>query len=71
MTWHPYGSGHTTLPTTSLEQLMNENALDPVVGVVMGSDSDWPTMKAATEALAEFDVPFEADVVSAHRMPER
>lgn len=49
---------------------MNENALDPVVGVVMGSDSDWPTMKAATEALAEFDVPFEADVVSAHRMPE-
>jgi 5-(carboxyamino)imidazole ribonucleotide mutase len=40
------------------------------VGIVMGSDSDWPTMKAAAEALAEFDVPFEADVVSAHRMPE-
>src|SRR4051794_14784531 len=36
----------------------------------MGSDSDWPTMKAAGEALAEFDIPFEADVVSAHRMPE-
>jgi 5-(carboxyamino)imidazole ribonucleotide mutase len=36
----------------------------------MGSDSDWPVMKAAAEALAEFDVPFEADVVSAHRMPE-
>jgi 5-(carboxyamino)imidazole ribonucleotide mutase len=35
----------------------------------MGSDSDWPTMKAATDALAEFDVAFEADVVSAHRMP--
>ncbi|MEI2728701.1 MAG: 5-(carboxyamino)imidazole ribonucleotide mutase [Candidatus Nanopelagicales bacterium] len=49
---------------------MSENAPDPVVGVVMGSDSDWPTMKAATEVLAEFDVPFEADVVSAHRMPE-
>jgi 5-(carboxyamino)imidazole ribonucleotide mutase len=42
----------------------------PVVGIVMGSDSDWPTMKAAGEALEEFDVPFEADVVSAHRMPE-
>ncbi|MER6943347.1 5-(carboxyamino)imidazole ribonucleotide mutase [Nonomuraea sp. NPDC000554] len=35
----------------------------------MGSDSDWPVMKAAAEAVAEFDVPFEADVVSAHRMP--
>ena len=40
------------------------------VGIVMGSDSDWPTMQAAGEALAEFDVPFEADVVSAHRMPD-
>ncbi|CUR57075.1 Phosphoribosylaminoimidazole carboxylase catalytic subunit (AIR carboxylase) (AIRC) [metagenome] len=40
------------------------------VGIVMGSDSDWPVMKAAAEALAEFDVSFEADVVSAHRMPE-
>jgi 5-(carboxyamino)imidazole ribonucleotide mutase len=35
----------------------------------MGSDSDWPVMKAAAEALTEFGVPFEADVVSAHRMP--
>jgi 5-(carboxyamino)imidazole ribonucleotide mutase len=42
----------------------------PVVGIVMGSDSDWPTMKAAGKALEEFAVPFEADVVSAHRMPE-
>ena len=40
------------------------------VGVVMGSDSDWPTMKAAAEALEEFGVSYEADVVSAHRMPE-
>ncbi|HVX53413.1 5-(carboxyamino)imidazole ribonucleotide mutase [Nocardioides sp.] len=40
------------------------------VGIVMGSDSDWPTMKAAAEALAEFDIGYEADVVSAHRMPE-
>jgi len=35
----------------------------------MGSDSDWPVMRAAAEALAEFGVPYEADVVSAHRMP--
>ena len=40
------------------------------VGIVMGSDSDWPVMKAAAEALAEFDVAHEADVVSAHRMPD-
>ncbi|WNM26726.1 5-(carboxyamino)imidazole ribonucleotide mutase [Demequina capsici] len=42
----------------------------PIVGIVMGSDSDWPVMQAAGEALAEFSVPFEKDVVSAHRMPE-
>jgi 5-(carboxyamino)imidazole ribonucleotide mutase len=40
-----------------------------LVGIVMGSDSDWPTMKAAAEVCTEFEVPFEADVVSAHRMP--
>ncbi|WP_020392097.1 5-(carboxyamino)imidazole ribonucleotide mutase [Kribbella catacumbae] len=38
------------------------------VGILMGSDSDWPTMKAAAEVCVEFDVPFEADVLSAHRM---
>jgi 5-(carboxyamino)imidazole ribonucleotide mutase len=42
----------------------------PLVGIVMGSDSDWPTMEAAAQALAEFGVPYEADVVSAHRMPD-
>ena len=41
----------------------------PVVGVVMGSDSDWPVMQAAVEVLDEFGVPSEADVISAHRMP--
>jgi 5-(carboxyamino)imidazole ribonucleotide mutase len=40
------------------------------VGIVMGSDSDWPTMKAAAEAVEEFGVGYEADVVSAHRMPD-
>lgn len=42
----------------------------PLVGLVMGSDSDWPTMTAAAEALTELGVPHEADVVSAHRMPQ-
>jgi len=40
------------------------------VGIVMGSDSDWPTMEAAATAVAEFGVEYEADVVSAHRMPD-
>ncbi|MFZ0529311.1 MAG: 5-(carboxyamino)imidazole ribonucleotide mutase [Propionicimonas sp.] len=43
---------------------------EPLVGIVMGSDSDWPVMAAAAEACAEFGVAYEADVVSAHRMPE-
>ena len=42
----------------------------PVVGIVMGSDSDWPTMKAAADACTELGVACEADVVSAHRMPD-
>lgn len=41
----------------------------PLVGLVMGSDSDWPVMQDAAEALAEFGVGYEVDVVSAHRMP--
>ncbi|ROP40137.1 5-(carboxyamino)imidazole ribonucleotide mutase [Saccharothrix texasensis] len=41
------------------------------VGVIMGSDSDWPVMKAAAEALAEFDVTYEVGVYSAHRTPQR
>ncbi|HET9655044.1 MAG TPA: 5-(carboxyamino)imidazole ribonucleotide mutase [Kineosporiaceae bacterium] len=48
---------------------MSENA--PLVGVVMGSDSDWPVMEEAAKVLDEFGVPYEADVVSAHRMPEQ
>ncbi len=41
----------------------------PLVGVVMGSDSDWAVMEAVSTALDEFDVPHEVDVLSAHRMP--
>ena len=43
----------------------------PRVGLIMGSDSDWPVMEAAAHALAEFDVAFEVGVVSAHRTPDR
>jgi len=42
---------------------------DPVVGVIMGSDSDWAVMRAAADALREFQVPHEVRVVSAHRTP--
>ena len=45
-------------------------ATAPLVGLVMGSDSDWPVMELAAAALDEFGIPYEADVVSAHRMPE-
>lgn len=42
----------------------------PVIGIVMGSDSDWPVMQAAAKVLRDFGVPFEARVVSAHRTPD-
>jgi 5-(carboxyamino)imidazole ribonucleotide mutase len=47
-----------------------KKAARPVVGIIMGSDSDWPTMQKAAEALAEFGVRHELRVVSAHRTPE-
>ena len=46
------------------------NSASPAVGVVMGSASDWETMKAAADILSEFGIPFETRVVSAHRMPD-
>jgi 5-(carboxyamino)imidazole ribonucleotide mutase len=49
--------------------LSNTPAGHPLVGIVMGSDSDWPVMEAAAEALDEFEIAYEVDVVSAHRMP--
>ncbi|NBC66776.1 MAG: 5-(carboxyamino)imidazole ribonucleotide mutase [Bacteroidetes bacterium] len=42
----------------------------PIAGLVMGSDSDWPTMKEAAEILDEFNIPYEKRVVSAHRTPD-
>jgi len=46
---------------------MSEN---PVIAVIMGSKSDWETMRAASEILAEFDIPHETKIVSAHRTPD-
>jgi 5-(carboxyamino)imidazole ribonucleotide mutase len=43
----------------------------PLVGIIMGSQSDWPTMKCAADILTELKVPFETKIVSAHRTPER
>ena len=42
----------------------------PLVGIVMGSDSDWPVMSTGADVLADFGISYEADVVSAHRMPQ-
>lgn len=53
-----------------IESELTATGPNPVVGIVMGSDSDWPTMKAAADALAEFGIDAEVGVVSAHRMPE-
>ena len=43
---------------------------EPVIGVVMGSSSDWPTMSRSVDILNHFGIPYEARVVSAHRMPD-
>ena len=49
---------------------MSTDNKTPLIGIVMGSDSDWPTMQAAAVMLKEFGVSFEARVVSAHRTPD-
>ena len=49
---------------------MSAGKTTPLIGIVMGSDSDWPTMQAAAVMLKEFEIPFEARVVSAHRTPD-
>ena len=56
--------------TTDLDIQLTATSDCPLVGVVMGSDSDWPTMEPAVAALAEFAIGCEVGVVSAHRMPE-
>jgi len=62
------------VPPVNTSSVSSERAVDsgrPVVAVVMGSDSDWTVMSAASEALAEFGVEHEVEVVSAHRTPEK
>jgi 5-(carboxyamino)imidazole ribonucleotide mutase len=49
--------------------LKKSKSIKPLVGIIMGSDSDWPTLKPAAEACTEFGVPHEVRVVSAHRTP--
>jgi 5-(carboxyamino)imidazole ribonucleotide mutase len=51
--------------------MATEKPRAPIVGVVMGSQSDWETMRHACEVLAELGIPYEARIVSAHRTPER
>ncbi len=50
---------------------MEDSAHSPLVGIVMGSESDWPTMEAAAAVLGDFDVAFETRVLSAHRTPDK
>src|SRR6267142_2202612 len=50
--------------------MKNKTSSTPLVGILMGSDSDWPTMKAAADACAEFGIPCESRVISAHRTPQ-
>jgi 5-(carboxyamino)imidazole ribonucleotide mutase len=49
--------------------MKRKESIRPAVGIIMGSDSDWPTMKGAAEACAEFGIPHEVQVISAHRTP--
>lgn len=48
----------------------NSNQNKPLVGVIMGSQSDWPTMQNAVEVLQQLEIPYETQVVSAHRTPD-
>lgn len=60
------------VPNDSLDATPTaDRAATPLVGVVMGSDSDWKVMSAAAQLLREFGVPFEVEVLSAHRTPEK
>lgn len=67
---HGAGSGAAAATASAAGAISVGSAEQPRVGIVMGSDSDWPTMSAAADSLREFGIPFTAEVVSAHRMPE-
>lgn len=63
--------GARTRMTSYMSKSDAEQAISPVVGLVMGSDSDWRVMAAAAGVLGDFDVPMEVGVYSAHRTPQR
>jgi 5-(carboxyamino)imidazole ribonucleotide mutase len=57
------------LPLPIRIMLVMSVSTKPIIGIIMGSDSDWPVMKAAAEACAEFEIPHDVQVISAHRTP--
>src|SRR5512141_2062388 len=60
----------TSVTQTAVKDIMKTTRFaKPAVGILMGSDSDWPTMKAAADACAEFGIRTEVQVISAHRTP--
>ena len=59
------------MSTAQLPPPISSPAGQPKVGIIMGSQSDWETMQHAAQVLADFGVPFECEVVSAHRTPDR
>src|SRR5699024_3600808 len=66
----PASNGPASTETKEAQMSAAHQTPAAPVGIVMGSDSDWPTMKAAADALDELGVDSSAEVVSAHRMPE-
>ena len=69
----PSNNNPNTMPSAPLEadEKIVSPAGEPLVGVIMGSQSDWPTMIEAARVLSQLGVPFESHIVSAHRTPER
>eukprot|EP00541_Cyclophora_tenuis_P016853 CAMPEP_0116557040 /NCGR_PEP_ID=MMETSP0397-20121206/9021_1 /TAXON_ID=216820 /ORGANISM="Cyclophora tenuis, Strain ECT3854" /LENGTH=340 /DNA_ID=CAMNT_0004082457 /DNA_START=74 /DNA_END=1096 /DNA_ORIENTATION=- len=59
------------IPLSLLEMSSRRTSKSPLVGVIMGSQSDLPTMNAAVDMLKKFEVPYEVDIVSAHRTPDK
>src|SRR5688500_19783270 len=74
LTWKTWRNWRRPLPGKKNKKFaidMEDQVNRPVVGVIMGSNSDWEVMKHAVEMLKKFNVPYEAEVVSAHRTPDR
>lgn len=65
------GKSNKPVVVTAVDQLKNREAVKPLIGIIMGSDSDLPVMSAACKVLEDFGVPFEVTIVSAHRTPHR